>query len=558
MSEVIGSEMVEDKFQVTAQLKQMQLFQGLDDHEITQLAAQCAIYPLKVNERLFSQGDIGDSFYIILRGSVRVSWLRGQTQELLGVLVQGDYFGEEALLNNRRHPTSITATTPTILLRIDVKAFEALLQQYPQIKFRLTVATNSCQLARRRGYPWLGTGEVIYFIARKHEVLLITALVVPLLIALFSIPLFWLSYLADLVTPSIFGGAILVVALAWGIWRALDWGNDYYIVTNQRVVWLEKIIGLHDSRQEAPLRTILSVGVETGQLGRIIGFGDVIVRTYTGQVILRRVGHPEELAALIQEHWNRTKKSTHKAEEEAMVSAIRDRLGINPPKPTPRSAPLPTNQPNLATKTENSSALQSLISSFFNTRFVDGSVITYRKHWFLLLGRLWWQSLALPILIYFMVARLLGSYDFTSQRTVLIVGIALFVVVGGYWVYEFADWRNDSFQVSEGHIVDLDRKPLSKEERKSAPLENILSLEHERVGIIGVLLNFGNVSARVGSSTFTFDGVADPAQVQQDIFLKMDARIRLKRAAEAARERERMSAWLAAYHSNADEFEPEK
>jgi len=42
--------------------------------------------------------------------------------------------------------------------------------------------------------------------------------------------------------------------------------------------------------------------------------------------------------------------------------------------------------------------------------------------------------------------------------------------------------------------------------------------------------------------------------VQQDIFVKMDARVKKKKEAEAASERSRMSAWLAAYHKNREEI----
>ena len=60
-------------------------------------------------------------------------------------------------------------------------------------------------------------------------------------------------------------GITSVIVAAWAVWNYIDWGNDYYILTNQRVVWLEKVVGIYDSRQEAPLSTVLSVGVETDQ-----------------------------------------------------------------------------------------------------------------------------------------------------------------------------------------------------------------------------------------------------------------------------------------------------
>src|SRR3970040_341804 len=73
---------------------------------------------------------------------------------------------------------------------------------------------------------------------------------------------------------------------AGGVWRALDWRNYYYIATDRRVVWLEKVIGIYDNRQESPLRMILSVAVSSGLLGRPLGDGGVAVRPYTGAITL--------------------------------------------------------------------------------------------------------------------------------------------------------------------------------------------------------------------------------------------------------------------------------
>jgi hypothetical protein len=74
------------------------------------------------------------------------------------------------------------------------------------------------------------------------------------------------------------------------------------------------------------------------------------------------------------------------------------------------------------------------------------------------------------------------------------------------------------------------------------------------VGIWGLLFNFGTVTARIGKAQFTFDNVHNPAQVQQDIFARMDERQAQQKEAEAARERARMAEWLAAYHRNVEDF----
>ncbi len=51
----------------------------------------------------------------------------------------------------------------------------------------------------------------------------------------------------------ILAAIILGIGFGWTIWTWIDWGNDYYVVTNQRVVWIEVVIGLYESRNEAPM-----------------------------------------------------------------------------------------------------------------------------------------------------------------------------------------------------------------------------------------------------------------------------------------------------------------
>jgi hypothetical protein len=99
-------------------------------------------------------------------------------------------------------------------------------------------------------------------------------------------------------------------------------------------------------------------------------------------------------------------------------------------------------------------------------------------------------------------------------------------------------------------IIDLDRKPLGKIRRRSAPLENVLSIEYERLGILGVLFNFGTVYITVGNTQLTFDHVYNPSEVQQDIFYRMGERLEELRQFEVEKDRERVSEWIASYHRN--------
>jgi hypothetical protein len=93
------------------------------------------------------------------------------------------------------------------------------------------------------------------------------------------------------------------------------------------VVWLEKVVGIYDSRQESPLSTILSVGIEANPFGRVLNYGDVVVRTFVGKIIFNNVNHPDQASHMVEEYWQRTRETAASMEKEAMKDALRKQRG---------------------------------------------------------------------------------------------------------------------------------------------------------------------------------------------------------------------------------------
>jgi hypothetical protein len=120
-------------------------------------------------------------------------------------------------------------------------------------------------------------------------------------------------------------------------------------------------------------------------------------------------------------------------------------------------------------------------------------------------------------------------------------------------LYNYVDWRNDIYQLTEKNIFDIERRPFGTETRKSAPLEKILTLEHERPGFLGYLFNVGNVVINFGDTKLTFDGVYEPARIQNDIFTRMHQQRLRQQKVEVARERERFLRMLEVYHRKTSE-----
>ena len=544
-------------------LQRIHLFHDLTEEDLFAVAGILKEESFVQDEPVYRQGGEADRFYIIQHGSVRIAQVLAKDEIKIADLVGGDYFGEEALLARRPHSATVVATERSYMFSIEAEQFRSLLKKFPRLKAALDVAMYSRKLARRLEFKWLRPDEVVYFLARKHEVLLASSLGGPILAL--AVPIFLLSYF--FLTRSFFAifgaGVLFIVVILWGLWNWIDWGNDYYILTNQRVVWLERVVGVYDSRQEAPLSTVLSVGVETDQTGRLLDYGNVIVRTYTGRIPFSHVPRPYEAAHLVEEQWTRTKRAASLSEKEAMRNILRRKMGLTVEtqiEPDRQKASLQTT-PTFYRR----SILNVIGSNWFNMRVEDSGTITYRKHWFVLWKQIW-QPTVLSLLVWVGIIMRVVHIALTPELilldfnrpialdTELLVLPVLLLPLSLWWVYQYIDWRNDIFQVTPDQIVDIDKKPLGSEERRAAPLENILSTEAERLGLAGYLFNYGTVYIMVGGTHLDFEDVLDPVAVQADIDRRREARIARKREAEAVAERERMSDWLVAYYDNEPEL----
>ena len=546
-------------------LKKIHLFHGLEEDELAAIAAELQEVSVAQGEVVFQQDKKADSFYLIYGGSVRIVRRQNKKEFQLARLVREDYFGEMALVENRRRSATVTALTDTLLLVLSRQNFEKLYKQKPDLKLNLAVAIRSRQLARRLLFKWLRPDEVVYFLARKHPVILYQSLGLPILAFVVPIGLFygWFA-IAPFFIVGLAAWLSLIAVISWIIWLVVDWGNDYYIVTNQRVVWLEKVVGIYDSRQESPLSTVLSVGVEANPLGRALDFGDVNVRTFVGKIPFSHVTHPHQAARMIEEYWQRTREAAVGLEKEAMKDAIRKRLGIPiPPKPKSETASPPPPAP------KGVNLLRMLGSNTLKLRYESGDTVIYRKHWVVLLLEAWMPVLGMLAVIGLFFQRLYQLIRTPGEVFISFNGgiqvdawagalLILLVVLFGWFVYRVLDWSNDKFEVTSEQIIDLDKKPFGTETRNAAQLENILGTEYRRIGLLGNIFNFGTVYITVGGTKFAFEDVIDPAAVQSDINRRRAARADKKRQAEISAERERMAEWLATYHKSAQEFVDEE
>jgi hypothetical protein len=516
-------------------LRDMALFRDLTEPDLEQIANRLYDYLLPANQLLYGAGDRAENFYLVASGQL----LSQEIQEgrRIGETIHeaGDSFGVRALLRGGVREAAVSALQDSQLLYMTHNDFNWMLQQYPRVAASLRHFSVSMNLKGEVDFDWLEEGESIHYVARKHVGYLWYRLTRSMALAILGMLAFLFAVGASSSAQFYWvsgGGLLLFAAVGWGIWEYLDWRNDFYIVTNLRVVWLEQVLLRSSSRTEAPLANIQSVNVHSSLMGRLLGFGDVIVRTFTGTVKMPSVGDPMNTKNLIEDYATRTKKESRQVKHESIRQAVRDTLGFSPAaeNPSPVRPPL--------------QLVDSEGFSLFKTRTIEGDTITYHKHWFSLVSSLFLPA-AIFIAALIILPRIFSGLPNSGIGWLVALAAALGPIT--FAIYRILDWQNDIYVLTPDSLIDMEKKPLGSEITKSAPLANVLSLENHKIGLLGLLFNFGVVRINVGDTALDFQNVANPVQVQQDIFARMEALKVKQEQGQVEDEKRRMTEWLRVY-----------
>lgn len=86
---------------------------------------------------IFLETEIGNDFYIILDGYVKITKYINNTEVLLGMLKEKDIVGEMAILENTPRSASAITSTKVTVLRINRQNFELYIKTHPEIARRI-------------------------------------------------------------------------------------------------------------------------------------------------------------------------------------------------------------------------------------------------------------------------------------------------------------------------------------------------------------------------------------------------------------------------------------
>ena len=101
----------------------------LSADELAKLLPGFEVQTLAPGTSIIREGEAADVFYILDAGEVTVTSTKDGTEQLIGVLTPGSYFGELGLLSGQPRLATVRASGPTevVVLRTDKAGFENLI-----------------------------------------------------------------------------------------------------------------------------------------------------------------------------------------------------------------------------------------------------------------------------------------------------------------------------------------------------------------------------------------------------------------------------------------------
>jgi len=266
----------------------------------------------------------------------------------------------------------------------------------------------------------------------------------------------------------------------------------------------------------------------------------LFIKTFTGSLRLKNVQRVDQTRSYLDYLIEKSRSSKRREEKQDFAKYLNQRKGSG------------EHGEFQANEDEHIGTVGHIHSTSFLQRLLGlkhtrGDTVFYRTHWLFL-----FRKSILPFFLLAALALLLGYMIGTNARLLdspFVFGLLILTMTaaGLWWLYQYLDWRNDQYIITPDQLIDVYRKPLGREDRRTAPLENIQSIRYQRLGIPGLLFNFGTVYVKVGNEDFTFDNVYHPLEIQQTLFAYLERADLIEKRATLAEQQRQMLDWMDTY-----------
>ncbi|HEX6387717.1 MAG TPA: PH domain-containing protein, partial [Anaerolineae bacterium] len=333
----------------------------------------------------------------------------------------------------------------------------------------------------------------------------------------------------------------------------LDWLNDYFVITNKHLAHREfSLTSFRTNVNKIPIDQIQSVEIERPNLlANLLNFGTARITTAAQVAIVYfdNIDNPGLVQEIINELRERVRTLDAGRAQATMRQSLESHFEVQPSLHEVEDADddeeveliEPAEPPVLRT-------IWTAIRKRYQWRVEENGVITYRKHFFVLMKVTAWPVL-LGVALVLLIWLLTTPFNFTTSGVLLWAG-PLLLLDFAWFIWRLEDWRNDTFQLTDRYVIDIDRRPFGfGESRKQAELNNVQNISSERPGLLPTIFNYGNVIIETAGATadIVFENVSNPNRIQAEVFKRREQYRQLLRRREGEQRRKEYAVLLDVY-----------
>lgn len=537
-------------------LGRLEIFKELTPDELEVLASIADEFQFEHGAPIAYQRDVANSLYIVRSGRLYAQRVENGVVREARSYLPGDYFHDSWLFKPEVHPETVRASGNGRVLIIPGEKFLTFLERngIPVDVLHLSsqgaLEAHQSRVAlpnRRQQALRLLPDELVKFDERRSRWLLILRLILPVSLALI-VPITVNVFLSRLFTGGLISLVVpFILFLVFALWAGfvyLDWFNDYFLVTTKHLVRSEFELRLFTAKiNKTPIDQVQSVEVvKPGLFATLFNVGTARITTASqvGTIYFDFIDNPEAVKDAINESRELVRALDAGRVQATMRQSLEGHFQAAAPlkKVTDGEAA----GPMMTMELSGWEAFRENWRRTFGYRVEEGNVVTYRKHAFVLLRLNWWLIL---LLLFGLVAMI-----FVPNISLFLGVLVAFLVLLGWFVWRLEDWRNDTFQVTDRYVIDIDRRPFGfGESRKQAELSNVQNVNADKPNILATIFNYGNVLIETAgaAANINFENVADPNQVQTDIFKRRDDFKRQQTVQQGERQRKEYAVLLDVY-----------
>jgi hypothetical protein len=123
-------------------LRRIPLFSHIDETIVIRLAKRFAIEEVELGKNLINEGD-DQKFFIVASGQVELISKGPHGEELrIGILTQGEYFGEADLISDKPSSVTVRPITPGVFFTLNSSELETITKEVPDFREQFQKAVD--------------------------------------------------------------------------------------------------------------------------------------------------------------------------------------------------------------------------------------------------------------------------------------------------------------------------------------------------------------------------------------------------------------------------------